>query len=136
MLTRCAAQKAIQASLSLSIFLAFLHAVESKNNAKHMKKCMYFLFQASGGVMCWHHELRSHEDGKPHILKVASSRSMASGRMSRIGSSEGFVAMMSVQTFLVSFVTNGLLPSTQSHSACTQLSRWRCLTLKNTSYIL
>ena len=28
---------------------------------------MYFLFQALGGFQCRHHELRSHEEGKPDI---------------------------------------------------------------------
>lgn len=49
------------------LFFGQLNAVDWKNNVKHMQKCMYFLFQASGGFQCRHHELRSHEEGKPDI---------------------------------------------------------------------
>ena len=49
------------------LFFGQLNAVDWKNNVKHMKKCMYFLFQALGGFQCRHHELRSHEEGKPDI---------------------------------------------------------------------
>ena len=49
------------------LFFGQLNAVDWKNNVKHMKKCMYLLFQALGGFQCRHHELRSHEEGKPDV---------------------------------------------------------------------
>lgn len=52
------------------LFFGKLNAVDWKINVKHMKKCMYFLFQALGGFQCRHHELRSHEEGKPDIERT------------------------------------------------------------------
>ena len=47
-----------------------LYVVDWKNQVKHMKKHLHFIFEQLGGFQCRHHDLRNKEDGRPDVERT------------------------------------------------------------------